>query len=169
MAYFVTPPLQIIDRPADARHTGGRRVATEIRYLILHATVGGLESSLDWLTTNPNSNVSTNRLVSESGDIYKIADDLTIANHVGYSRMGNTSPQRYALGLEFVNHNDGRDRFEDAQLESGVLQICEWWGLYGALSILPHAWIDTKGKTDPAGFPWPFFYRRLFARLREVL
>ncbi len=169
MAYFPTPPLRIIDRPADARHTSGPRGTAPIRYLILHATVGGLQSSLDWLTVNPNSNVSTHRLIDQNGDIYKVVDDLVIANHVGYSRIGNISPNPQALGIEFVNSNSGTDRYEDAQIESGVLQIREWWGLYGALSIMPHAWIDTRGKTDPAGFPFSFFYRRLFARLSEVI
>lgn len=167
--YFSTPPLHIIDKPADSRHTSGSRTAASIRYLILHATVGGLQSSLDWLTVNPNSNVSTHRLIDQNGDIYKIVPDLVIANHVGYSRMGNTSPNPYALGIEFVNSNSGHEPYEAAQIESGVLQVREWWGMYGALSIMPHAWIDTKGKTDPAGFPWIHFYTRLFARLGELL
>lgn len=169
MAYFQTPPLSIIDKPADARHTAGPRTAADIWLIVLHATVGGLQSSLSWLTTNPNSNVSTHRLIDQDGTIYKICDDLVIANHVGYSRMGNKSPNPGALGIEFVNSNSGHEPYEAAQIESGVLQIREWWGLYGALPILTHAAIDTKGKTDPAGFPWQQFYRRLFARLAEVI
>lgn len=169
MAYFTTAPLRIIDRPANASHTAGKRLASDIWYIVLHATVGGLQSSLDWLTTNPNSNVSIHRLIDANGDIYKICDDLTIANHVGYSRIGNRSPNPNALGIEFVNTNSGRDPYEDAQIESGVLQVREWYGLYGALPILSHAQIDTRGKTDPAGFPWGRFYQRLFARLGEVL
>lgn len=109
MAYFATPPLSIIDRPANAQHTSGTRLAADIRYIVLHSTVGGLQSSLDWLTVNPNSNVSTHRLV------------------------------------------------------------VEWYGLYGALPILSHAEIDTKGKTDPAGLPWSSFYRMLFVRLGQLL
>ncbi len=167
--YFATPLLRITDRPADARHTSGPRTAAELRYIVLHATVGGLQSSLDWLTTNPNSNVSTNRLIDQNGDIYKICDDLVVANHVGYSRMGNKVPQRNALGIEFVNSNSGHDPYEEAQLISGVAQCCEWWGIYGALGFLAHAWIDTQGKTDPAGFPWGRFYTLLFARLGQLL
>jgi len=167
--YFATPPLSIIDRPADARHTSGSRAVADIWYIVLHATVGGLESSLDWLTTNPNSNVSVNRLIDERGQIYKIADDLTICNHVGYSRMGNVSPNPNALGIEFVNLNTGHDPYESPQIESGVLQVREWWGAYGPKPFFYHAQIDTRGKTDPAGFPLDLFYRRLFARLKEVL
>lgn len=169
MPYFATAPLNIIDRPANASHTAGRRTAADIWYIVLHSTVGSLQSSLDWLTTNPNSNVSIHRLIDQNGDIYKVCDDLVIANHVGYSRIGNKTPNPNALGIEFVNRNTGSDPYEASQIESGVLQIREWYGLYGALPILTHAQIDTKGKTDPAGFPWSLFYRRLFARLGEVV
>lgn len=170
MPYFVTPNLSIIDRPADARHTSGPRAAADIALIVLHATVGSFGSSLDWLTVNPNSNVSANRLIDQDGQIYKLVPDLTIANHVGFSRMGNhLNLNRAALGIEFVNSNSGHDPYETRQIESGALQVREWYGLYGALPIISHASVDTQGKTDPAGFPWPLFYRRLFALMGEVL
>lgn len=169
MAYFSTLPLNIIDRPANASHTGGTRTAADIWYIVLHATVGGLQSSLDWLTTNPNSNVSIHRLIDQNGDIYKICDDLTIANHVGYSRIGNKSPNPNALGIELVNTNSGRDPYENAQLNSAVMQVIEWKALYGDLPVLTHAQIDTRGKTDPAGFPWRAFYMLYYQRMGQLL
>ena len=170
MAYFTTAPLSIIDAPADAQHTSGPRLPQDIRLIVLHATAGGAQSSLDWLTTNPNSNVSCHRMIDVNGAIYKVADDLVIANHVGFSRMGNkTGLNKEALGIEFVNSNSGSDPYEAAQIEAGVLQVREWYGLYGALPIVSHKSIDTKGKSDPAGFPWSLFYERLFVRLGEVL
>lgn len=169
MTYFSTPPLHIIDAPADSRHTSGSRNVADIKLIVLHATAGGAQSSLDWLTTNPNSNVSCHRMIDGS-TIYKVCDDLVIANHVGFSRMGNTQGlNRQALGIELVNSNSGGDPYEDAQVEACVLQVREWWGLYGALPIVSHKSIDTNGKTDPAGFPWSLFYKRLYARLGEVL
>lgn len=169
MAYFTTPPLQIIDKPADARHTSGPRAASEIKIIVLHATVGPFASSLDWLTTNPNSNVSCHRLIDQNGKIYKIADDLTIANHVGFSRMGPTvGLNRQALGIELVNANDGIDPYETAQLASAVAQVIEWKALYGDLPLLTHAAIDLNGKTDPRGFPWRTFNLLYFARLRGL-
>jgi N-acetylmuramoyl-L-alanine amidase len=170
MAYFITPNLAIIDRPADARHTSGPRTSFDIRTIVLHATAGPLASSLDWLTTNPNSNVSAHRVIAENGQIYKLVDDLVIANHVGYSQMGNRlGLNRETLGIELVNSNSGIEPYEDAQIDSAALQIREWWGRFGALGLVTHAAIDTKGKTDPAGLPFPKFYTRLFARLGEVL
>lgn len=167
--YFSTPPLQIIDRPADSRHTAGSRTVASIRYIILHSTVGSLQSSLDWLTVNPNSNVSTHRLIDQNGDIYKIVPDLIIANHVGYSRIGNISPNPEALGIEFVNLNNGIDPYESVQLLSGVKQVIEWKAAYGDLPVMAHAWIDTRGKTDPAGFPWQSWYRLYYQELGRLL
>lgn len=170
MPYFITPPLNIIDAPADARHTSGPRLPQDIKLIVMHATAGGAQSSLDWLTTNPNSNVSCHRMIDVDGTIYKVADDLVIANHVGYSRMGNkTGLNKDALGIELVNSNSGSDPYESAQIESAALQVREWYGIYGALPIVSHKSVDTKGKSDPAGFSWSVFYERLFARLSEVL
>lgn len=167
MPIFQTAPLTIIDRPANARHTAGVRSVSSIWYIVLHSTVGGLESSLNWLTTNPNSNVSTHRLIDQNGDIYKVCDDLTIANHVGYSRIGNKTPNPNALGIEFVNTNTGRDPYDLDQLWSGAKQVAEWWGLYGFLPILTHAQIDTKGKSDPRGFPMAQFNQMLWDYLNS--
>jgi N-acetyl-anhydromuramyl-L-alanine amidase AmpD len=170
MAYFSTPPLRIVDRRADDLHLGPIRRASDITLIILHATVGGLESSLDWLTVNPNSRVSVHRLIYSDGTIYKIAPDTRACNHVGNSKMGRTlNLNPMSLGIELVNRNDRIDAFDPLQVEACALQVREWWGLYGALPILTHAQVDTKGKTDPRGFPMAAFYTRLFARLRDVL
>src|ERR1044072_5237727 len=156
--YYQTAPLQIIDRPADARHTSGTQLSSDIRLIVLHATVGGLVSSLSWLTTNPTSNVSTHRLIDQDGSIYKICDDVTIANHVGYSRVGKKLGLKLqALGIEFVNSNSGADPYESAQIESGVLQVREWYGLYGVVPIVSHASICAQVKRDPPNFPLTFF------------
>lgn len=168
--YFLTPPLTIIDRPADARHLGPPRSMAAIKIMILHATAGPLQSSLDWLTTNPASSVSVHRLIDRDGTIYKLADDDRVCNHVGFSRMGNTTNLNpFSLGIELVNRNDGRDPYPHAQLRSTAFQVAEWYGRYGMLPIVSHASVDTKGKSDPAGFPWAIWYQLLIDQLRVLL
>lgn len=168
--YFLTPPLTIIDRPANARHLGPPRSTAAIKIIVLHSTAGSLESSLDWLTTNPDSVVSVHRLVDRDGTIYKIADDARVCNHVGFSRMGNTTNLNPAsLGIELVNRNDGRDPYPHAQLLSCVKQVVEWQGHFGEIPIVGHYQVDTKGKSDPAGFPWALFYQILVDYKRGVL
>lgn len=163
---FTTPPLPIIDRPADERHLSAIRRVSSIRLIILHATAGSLNSSLDWLTVNPRSNVSVHRLIHTDGTIYKLASDGRVCNHAGYSRWGSTTNLNpISLGIELVNRNDGVDVFEAPQVLSCAAQCAEWIGLYGYLPIVAHATVDTKGKTDPASFPWDLFYHALDARI----
>ncbi len=160
--YFITPPLTIIDRPADDRHTGPARPLGDIKYFILHATVGSLESSLDWLTTNPNSSVSVHRLIDRDGTIYKLISDEYIAYHVGRSRVGMTLDLNpFSLGVELVNTNSGHDPYPYHQVLSTAQQVAEWQSFYGERPILDHATVDTKGKTDPRGFDWHLFYSLL--------
>ena len=166
MSYFATPPLPIIDVPADARHQSGPGL--NARVITIHATGG--TNSLEWLTTNPASDVSTQRLINKAGAIYKLVPDDCIAHHVGKSRVGNKlNLNSIALGIELENLNNGRDPFPPAQVRACALQVIEWWGLFGFLPLLSHALIDTTGKTDPAGFPWPLFYRILTEELGKVL
>jgi hypothetical protein len=48
MTYFVTPPLNIIDLPADAGHTGKVRPLNQIRGIVIHSTEG--TDSRAWLS-----------------------------------------------------------------------------------------------------------------------
>jgi N-acetyl-anhydromuramyl-L-alanine amidase AmpD len=164
---FSTPPLLIVDRPAATSHLTAGTLRPQV--IILHATVGGFTSSLDWLTVNKKSVVSVHRLIDKSGVIYKLAADDQIANHAGGSALwGRHNLNPVALGIEFVNRNDGKDPYPDWQLIAGARQCVEWFGVYGYLPIFGHYQVDIDGdKSDPAGFPWLKFYaqvNRFFAR-----
>lgn len=167
MSYFATPPLAIVDAPADARHITPGVLRPQM--IILHATVGSLQSSLDWLTTNAGSVVSVHRLIAKDGTIYKLVDDRQIANHVGNSALwGRKNLNPVALGIELVNTNTGRESYPVVQLEACAAQVAEWIGAFGYLPIFSHAQVDTGGKTDPAGFPFPQFYAILNRTLAQV-
>lgn len=172
MPYFATPSLPIVDLPADAQHITPGMLLPQV--IIFHATAG--TNSRVWLSTDPRSNVSTQRLIEKDGTNVKIADDHTICNHVGFSRLGrrrNLNP--IAFGIEFENRNNGKDPYPFPQIDAGAAQVVEWWGLYGFLPILSHAAVDdpadpkAKPKTDPRGFPWPLFYQQVVAHLRAAL
>lgn len=171
MSYFSTDPLHIIDRPSDQLHKGGTRFG--YRYIVMHATVGGLESSLRWLTTaSPPSNpVSVQRVVSKSGQLYKLTDDAEVAWHAGFATIGPLprrnaqgvvveSVNQWSLGIELENDNSGHDAYPLVQIKTTAKQVAEWIGAYGYLAIVGHSWIDAR-KSDPAGFPWDVFYRLL--------
>jgi N-acetylmuramoyl-L-alanine amidase len=171
-AIFTTPPLSIIDRPADANHYGGVRVG--YRYIALHATGGTW--SLPWLTTtSPLSNpVSVHRLIEKDGTLYKLVQDEDVAWHAGYGVIGAIGPNaivnfnKVSLGIELENMDDFKDPYPEAQLWSCAGQVIEWWGRYGWLPILSHASVDIR-KQDPAGFPWQHFHEIVKQRLGLVL
>jgi N-acetyl-anhydromuramyl-L-alanine amidase AmpD len=171
--YFPTPPLNIIDRPADARHTSGKRVASAIKGIVLHDTGSKVNedfyNTIYWLTTNSASDVSAHRFVDYTGQLYKLADDLTVCNHVGFSRWGNnTGLNEEMLGIElFRRPND--IVYPTVQIQATARQCVEWYGLYGPLAIQYHAWIDTKGKVDPRNFPWHQFSEYFYFYLYEGL
>lgn len=169
MAYFATPPLKIVDHPADAQHKGGVRHFH--RWIVLHATGG--TNSLDWLSTTSNPPVSVHRLITKSGLIYKIVPDNEVAWHAGPAQVGRLPGNGYtinndSIGIELENLNDGRDPYPAAQMDACVSQVAEWYGLYGAIPIVGHGWIQSN-KYDPLDFNWPIFYSLLFARLGALL
>lgn len=163
---FQTPPLPIIDAPADAAHTGPKRFGSP-QYIIIHATAG--TDSLEWLRRASKPPVSIHRLIKKDGKNYKVVPDDHIAYHAGYSRVGVKSNLNDQLSIELENLNNGKDLYPDTQVDMCAAQVLEWWSLYGLLPILSHAQVDTRGKTDPKGFPWPRFYGFLLRRLHSAL
>lgn len=171
--YFPYAPPPMIDKRADVNHTGPVRAINTIREIILHATVGGFQSSLDWLTTQSNNanggTVSVHILIDKDGTIYRIVPDTNIAFHAGYSTVGtkkNRNPT--SLGIELVNRNDGIDPYPDAQVVAAARVVMYWRSLYGELNLFTHADIDTNGKTDPAGFKWREFLDLLNSMRQRV-
>ncbi len=166
---FTTPPLVITDHPADSAHAGALP-RLGYRFIVIHATGG--TNSLNWLSTTSSPPVSIHRLISKQGQIYKIVPDGVAAYHAGPARVGplpsaDANVNNWSLGIELENLNDGHDPYPAAQLDSAAAQVVEWWGAYGFLPVLAHAWIDSR-KHDPAGLDWPDFYRRIWARLRVL-
>ena len=140
------------------------------RFIVLHST-GGTDSRA-WLTRTSVPPVSIHRLIRKSGSLYKIVPDHEVAWHCGPAQVGPIphhpySLNNYSLGIELENLNTGRDPYPVAQVEVCAMQVLEWWGLYGALPIVAHGWVQ-RGKSDPAGFSWDFFYDRLFTYLRRT-
>lgn len=185
MLLFTTPPLHIVDRPADSAHKGGKRLG--YRFFVIHSTATPLtakptplENALAYLTTTspPSRPVSTHRVIAKSGQIYKLVPDNEVAWHAGFAQVGPLphansagvvveSLNQWSLGIELDNDNSGRDPYTDAQMESCAAQLAEWIGAYGFLAPVGHGWID-RNKTDPKGFDWEDLYRRIWARLKVL-
>lgn len=154
MTLFYTPPLKVVDLPADANHKGGFSPRAK-QAIWLHSTVG--RDSRAWLTTTPGSNASAHRLIGKDGTIYKLVPDdvaaWTEGPAVWYDPPAiKTNPNRTGLSIELENLNTGVDPYPVPQLVSCARQIVEWWGLYGWLPLIYHRYLQPD-KSDPAGFP----------------
>lgn len=168
MGLFVTPPLAITDKPADARHQANNRLGYD--FIFLHHSGG--TNSVAWLSTTSSPPVSCHRLISRIGVIYKIVPDHLVAFTQGPADIGpipenGENANQRGLSIEFENLGNGQD-WPDAQLKSGAKQVVEWWGAYGWLPILYHRQVQAN-KNDPYGFPRERFDRYVLDYLKQVL
>lgn len=177
MSFFTTPPISIIDYPADTRHfMAGRRGFTP-RYIAVHHT-GGI-NSLKWLTITSDPVVSAHRLISRAGTNFKLVKDEDTAFCAGYGIVGPTDPDNNdprgvapnfnveSLNMELENKGNG-EPYPLVQMDMAARQIVEWFGLWGQLALVGHSWVDAR-KNDPFGFDWRLLYRLITQHLRAVL
>lgn len=175
--YFSTLPLQIIDHPADAQHCGGTRRG--YRYIFLHdtdtPTSGNGLDSLAWLSTASGSGVSCTRYIPKAGPIYKLMPDATVPWTNGATVLepvpdNQNSVNEWSLTIEMEHskYDKGSASWPFVQVQLAAWQCAEWYGMYGAIPILGHTWVQSN-RNDPRDFPWPLFYTELFARIGRVI
>ncbi|HEU5087027.1 MAG TPA: peptidoglycan recognition family protein [Roseiflexaceae bacterium] len=159
----------MLQRPTVIEHASTHwsdRAGSPIRAIVLHHTAG--TDSLDYLTQNADK-VSTHALISKAGVLYRMVPDRLAANTVGFSNLGpllahqENNPNRATYNIELENTGSGRDPYPDAQVNACAWDIARVWKQYGVLPILPHALIDTHGKTDPLGLDLARVYRAALA------
>lgn len=133
--------------------------------VVVHATAGGLKSSLSWLCA-PASKVSTHYLIDKNGDVYQLVDDKLAAWHAGRSEwQGETAINELSLGVELVNSNSGRDPYPAVQFEAAVELVKEKRDQYhiDPSNVVRHLTVAKPPgrKSDPAGFAWTLFKARI--------
>lgn len=128
-----------------------------ITLIVLHATVGNLQSARDWLTS-PASKVSTHYLISKAGMIAQLVPEELAAWHAGrseYGELGSEGVKLQSIGIELENRNDGKDPYPHAQLDALRELVADIRARHPAVQIVTHAEIARpRGrKTDPKNFP----------------
>ena len=142
-------------RPAASENYSDRPPAIEIDCVVLHATAGGLAGTLAWFE-NPNSGVSAHYVVAKNGRVFQMVEEQEKAHHAGASEFqGREDFNRFSVGIEIVNLNDGLDPYPPDQFEALVNLVDYLVEKYDIQRqwIVTHADISTVGKTDPRGFP----------------
>jgi hypothetical protein len=140
--------------------------------IVMHATVGPYQSSLNWLCAAA-SKVSSHYVISKQGHIAQLVPDARAAWHAGASVFGALNSEAIrdgSLGIELENLTgmelpDGTihppDPYPEAQLIAARSLVRTKMAEYmiPPARIVRHADIAVpKGrKTDPAGLDWPAF------------
>lgn len=138
-----------------------------IRCLVVHATAGGLVSSLTWLC-DPASRVSAHYVIAKTGAIYQLLPDAAVAWHAGRSAWrGQADVNAFSLGVELENANTGRDPYPPAQLDRLIDLVRVKLRVHAIPieNLVRHRDIAVpRGrKTDPAGLDWAGVRARVVA------
>lgn len=128
-----------------------------VRLIVLHATVGSLQSALSWLC-NPQSKASTHYLISKTGRVLRLVPESMRAWHAGRAKwQDETDVNAISIGIELENDNSGNDRYPEAQMRSLTDLVVDLMQRYhlNRDEITRHLDVAVPAgrKTDPAGFP----------------
>jgi hypothetical protein len=123
--------------------------------IVLHATASdALAGAVRWFA-DPSSLSSAHYVIGKDGRIVQMVREDYRAWHAGKSAwQGVPAANDYAIGVELVNLNDGRDPYPEAQYDACVglcRQIVAKYGI-AVTDVVGHCEVATDGRTDPLGF-----------------
>lgn len=142
-----------------------------VRVCIVHASVGMLQSTLNWLC-NPAARVSSHYVISKAGTVYQLVPETLAAWHAGDANwQGETAVNELSIGVELVNATGmdgfkGQDPYPDVQVQRLVDLARNLISRYPGIAFARHLDVAIpKGrKTDPKGFEWTAFKAQLIQR-----
>jgi hypothetical protein len=160
---------RIISYPALPSAYTAQKSGRRIDMLILHAT-GGVKTSDLWTLSGRDRRhlVSTHYYVTKLGEIYQLVQDKDIAWHAGVSYwQGESDCNRFSIGVELENLNDGRDVYPQAQQDAVLWLVRNKVHHYTIprSRLVRHAEVALPAgrKNDPRGFPWESFVNQVYA------
>ena len=128
---------------------------TRPRWIVLHATDAGENSSINSLT---QGNLSVHYLTTKDGRLLHFVNEGDTAFHAGRDKFGRDGNPG-SIGFEQV-HYDGKEPWDDAQVRAtakGVAGAMQRWGIPMS-HIVGHSDLAGERKQDPVDYPWDRFY-----------
>ncbi|GAC1387243.1 MAG: hypothetical protein NVSMB42_08250 [Herpetosiphon sp.] len=155
--------LQYPALPSAYATVSGKR---RIDMIVLHSTAGSKAGDLFTLSGRDHSHlVSIHYYITKLGEIYQLVQDKDVAWHAGVSYwQGEGDCNKYSLGIELENLNDGSDPYPETQIDS-LLWLCQIKvGQYNIPQsrFVRHLDIAPGRKSDPRAFPWETFCANLY-------
>lgn len=151
-------------REAPSPNHSARPNGIEPDMLIVHATAASTFGSTRSWFASPSSRVSAHYTIDRDGTIYRHVDERLEAWHAGASYWrGRSNLNRYSIGIELVNRNDGRDAYAEPQFAALValsrdIRRRHPIPLY---NVVRHLDVSPGRKTDPRGLDWERFIAEL--------
>lgn len=144
------------------------RAGHPVRVCIIHASIGGLQSTLNWLC-DPVNRVSAHYVISKAGTLYQLVPETLAAWHAGDALwQGETAINECSIGIELINSTGmrnfiGQDPYPEVQIARLVDLALNLKSRYPGIAFARHLDVAIpKGrKSDPAGFAWMAFKERL--------
>lgn len=135
-----------------------------IKLIVLHATgSSSLRSTVEWFK-DKKSKVSAHYVIDRDGKVVQMVGLDDIAWHAGDSEWeGQHGCNRFSLGIELVNLNDGKQDYPREQVNACLaitLALSGYYGL-GISNVVGHKDISPGRKSDPNGFSMDEFKKSL--------
>jgi N-acetylmuramoyl-L-alanine amidase len=163
----------IIQYPALPSAYTALKPGRRIDMIVMHAT-GGVKTGDLWTLSGRDRRhlVSCHYYITKLGEIYQLVQDKDIAWHAGVSFwQGESDVNRFSLGIELENLNNGKDVYPRAQLDATLWLVRNKIQQYKIprSRLVRHADVAQPPgrKTDPRGFAWQSFVAQAYANIPE--
>ena len=160
-------PYPAMAHAFDAQPPGARR----IDMIVLHATAGTRQGDLYTLSGRDRRHlVSCHYYITKLGEIYQLVQDKDIAWHAGVSYwQGESSCNRFSLGIELENLNDGNDKYPQPQMDAALWLMQTKVRQYAIprSRFVRHLDVAPRRKVDPRGFPWESFKSEVYRNIPD--
>lgn len=162
----------IIQYPALPSAYTSQRPGRRIDMVVMHAT-GGVKTGDLWTLSGRDRRhlVSVHYYVTKLGEIYQLVQDKDVAWHAGVTFwQGESDCNRFSIGVEMENLNNGKDPYPQAQIDAVVWLVRNKVQQYKIprSRLVRHAEIALPPgrKTDPRGFAWERFVSQVYAEIQ---
>lgn len=162
----------IIQYPALASAYTTMRPGRRTDMILLHATGGVKAGDLYTLSGRDRRQlVSVHYYITKIGEIYQLVQDKDIAWHAGVSFwQGEEDCNRFSIGIELENLNNGRDTYPQAQVDAALWLVRNKVQQYKVprSRLVRHAQVALPPgrKSDPRGFPWDTFVGNVYTDIQ---
>lgn len=161
----------IIQYPALPSAFTAQRPGRRLDMLVMHATGGTKPGDLYTLSGRDRRRlVSTHYYVTKIGEIYQLVQDKDIAWHAGVSFwQGESDCNRFSLGIEIENLNNGSDSYPQAQIDAVIwlarTKIQQYKIPRSRLVRHSDVALPPGRKSDPRAFPWESFIQQAYTNI----